>query len=122
VTGCPERSHDGGENAFQVTYHICVREPDHTIALCLEPRCPLLIVRSVARVRVAVNLNDQMVRAGAKIGDVPADHNLAGELDGLKLAIAQGRPELSLRLGQRAPQSSGLVTLGGVGPHRANFL
>lgn len=88
--GCLERSANDGWNAIKIAHHVRVVEPDHTKALCSEPRRPSLVVRSVACVRVAVNLHDDAVFASAEAGDVAADNDLAREFGAKELTIAKG--------------------------------
>jgi len=78
--------------------HVVVGHPQHAITPVLEIRRSFRINSAAPDVAFAINFDNQPLGGTTEVDDVRTDHGLTPKLQIAELALAQQRPEESLRL------------------------
>jgi hypothetical protein len=97
-----------------------VGEPQQAEALSAQPGVSLHIVKTILVVR-AVGLDDQAMTRAQEVGDVAAERDLAAELQALKAAVAEQRPEQALGDGRLMAEPTREGELSGAIDHDENI-
>jgi hypothetical protein len=101
VTPSPARVDNCLEHGIDVAHDLAVRESDHPITKRHHLRSPRLVVLSLFRVRIAVDLDAEPSVRTVEVGDVASQENvLAADVEA-NLVIAKAAPENPLRWCQR---------------------
>ena len=105
-----ERSRNHPGHPIDVREHIVIPEPQHAEPLATQIAIAPLIGPRIA-VLPAIDLHDQSLFKAGEIGDVGTYDNLPSEFAAGYLTLANGSPEMPLRIGHVMTQRTSKIEL-----------